>query len=223
MPSDEQKKADDEAFKLATRQLTTGLTLLSKLVDIDYALFRNQIERIAYQFSWHDSILDHTVAASATVRNSVKYKEDVRNAYVLLTDRTDGHEVADVLRDVPLGEAQQGWRELHEHYHRQTHGGQEEVENIFNSATMGTTATTFNRPRFAARRRTALALKPWAWAEPGPLRPQLAGWSGQPPLKAAARRAAPTPVDWEPCCRRGEWQPHWAALAARARAPQSGM
>ena len=142
MPSttnDAQKKGDDEAFKLAGRQLTTGLTLLSKLNDVDYALFRNQIERIAYQFSWHNSILDHTATVPANVRNSVKYQEDVRNAYVLLTDRTDGHEVADVLKDVPLGAAQQGWRELHEHYHRQTHGGQEEAENIFNNATMGTT------------------------------------------------------------------------------------
>jgi hypothetical protein len=61
--------------------------------------------------------------------------------YILLLTKTDKHEVSPVLKDLPQGEAKEGWKRLHDHFNRQTHGGREEAENNFNNASMASTHT----------------------------------------------------------------------------------
>ena len=41
-----------------------------------------------------------------------------------------------MLKDLPMGEAKTGWKRLHDHFNRQTHGGREDAENNFNQASM---------------------------------------------------------------------------------------
>ena len=45
---DNQAKADAEAIKLAARQFTISLSILNDLGE-DYPLFREQVERLAFQ------------------------------------------------------------------------------------------------------------------------------------------------------------------------------
>ena len=137
--ADKQAKADAEAIKLAARQSATFLSILSDLGE-DYPLFREQVERLAFQNMWHESILQE-VATPVAVRDSVQFKQDVKNAYILLVTKTNKHEVSSVVKDLPLGEAKTGWKRLHDHFNRQTHGGREDAGNTFNQVSMGNTHT----------------------------------------------------------------------------------
>ena len=64
--ADKQAKADAEAIKLAARQFTTSLSILSDLGE-DYPLFREQVERLAFQNMWHESILQEVATPVAVV------------------------------------------------------------------------------------------------------------------------------------------------------------
>ena len=85
----------------AVRQYELMTTTIQPL-NTDFRLFESQLHRNAYNFSWHDSILNTTtpaVIAPADITDPayVKHLLDIKNAYMIIMDKTDNHPVVHIL------------------------------------------------------------------------------------------------------------------------------
>ena len=134
---------DDKTKAAAEKQLQTMLGATSSLVGKDYHSFKKKLDRFALAYEWPTHILDpeEQLDADAEDNLTVKQKMDVRNAYLLITQKTDGHPVENVLESCDIGDAQEAFKLLQEFFHPKTQGGRKVASKTFWQATMSNTGT----------------------------------------------------------------------------------
>ena len=132
--------AENAANSLAEKQLVNALQTVQPLRDVDFFLFRKQVERVALKNSWHSSILDHRQNAPA--HPTAKYAADVRAAYTLITTKSDGSRADPDLERVADNDANAAWRAVKRRYVSDTPAGRQRVDDAFTQASMASTNTT---------------------------------------------------------------------------------
>jgi hypothetical protein len=129
-----------EAIKRnADKQLDTMYQTVDKLNDVGYYKFKQLLERQAYCYEWPDFILDK----NAEVPNELDLKQqrDVRNAYLLIMRKADGHPVESTLEQIEVGNARLVFRAVHNHFNPDTQAGRTASFKQFYTATMGNTGS----------------------------------------------------------------------------------
>lgn len=121
------------------KQLDTMYQSVHPLKGEDFHSFEKQLKRQAFAYEWHAHILDRAVAVPA--EPDLKVRRDIRNAYLVITNKTDEHPVRDLLQNCPIGDGRQAFIIVHDYFHRRTQTGRIEANNAFYSATMATTDT----------------------------------------------------------------------------------
>ena len=132
------------AESLGEKRLSTALANIPKLVDTDYEKFYAHILRTAYVHDWHGSILDPEIDEPSDEDDPPpKYQVDKKNAYSILLQKVEGHQVSNLLDPptVAMGDARSAYKSCHEFFHRSTHAGKGQATLAFYGATMANTNT----------------------------------------------------------------------------------
>lgn len=138
-----QVAAISHAESLGEKRLSTALANIPKLVDIGYEKFNAHILRTAFVHDWHGSILDLDIDEPEDDEDTPKYRVDQKNAYSILLQKVEGHQVANLLDPptVQMGDARAAYASCHEFFHRSTHAGKGQATLAFYGATMANTDT----------------------------------------------------------------------------------
>ena len=107
------------ATSLAEKQFTTSLQTVPKLLEAGFDNTDQALKRVAFANDWPSWIFDTTEAEPASSALTEKMKLDKRNAYLLIMNKCEGHQVAFAL-DLVVFENQsasfayelRGWHEL---------------------------------------------------------------------------------------------------------------
>jgi hypothetical protein len=110
----------------------------------DFRIFESKLRRMAYIFSWHDSILNMTTPAfvppaDVTELPYVKHLLDIKNAYMIILDKTDSHPVAHILSTCTAGDGRAAYHTVYSYFYRSTTSGRITSMNQFFGSTMANT------------------------------------------------------------------------------------
>jgi hypothetical protein len=112
---------------------------VGSLKDVGYYKLKQQLERAAYAYNWPEHILDLTAEEPEELND--EQKRAVRNAYLIIMAKTDGHPVENVLELCPIGDARGAFRLLDNFFHRTTQSGKTAAYQDFFNATMANSDT----------------------------------------------------------------------------------
>ena len=87
-------------------QLETMYKTVGKLQDVGFPKFQEQIQRQAFAYDWGAHILDALQPVPAANVITLKEQRDIRNAYLLITTKCDGHPVENIFEACAQGDAQ---------------------------------------------------------------------------------------------------------------------
>ena len=119
------------------KSFATALITVPKLVDSNFESVDQALKRVAYKCHWATWILESKVAEPA--RLSDKDEADKRNAYLIITEKVQGHQVQYPMEMVKLGDAKAAYAVFFDHFHRATAAGRHESTRNFYNATMANT------------------------------------------------------------------------------------
>jgi hypothetical protein len=132
--------ADLDAIKRnGDKQLTTMYQTVDELTASGFAKFRKSLELQAYAYDWHASILNPD--AEVPEEPTSKQICDVRNAYMLIARKTQGHPVENTLGRVKMGDAREAFKAVHAYFHPDSQSGRTASFKQFYGATMANTST----------------------------------------------------------------------------------
>ena len=106
--------SDAKAAAAADKQLGVMYGAVGMLKDLGFANWRDELERQAFAYTWPTWILDLTEEPPEAV--NVKQSLHVRNAYMLIMNKTQGHVVANSLKLVGRGDARAAFKHVHEFF-----------------------------------------------------------------------------------------------------------
>ena len=130
----------DEAIKRnADKQLDTMYQTVDKLNEVGFPKFKQLIERQAYCYEWPKFILDRNVEVPDEL--DLKQQRDVRNAYLLIMRKADGHPVESSLEQIEVGNARLAFRAVHNHFNPDTQAGRTACYKQLYTATMANTGS----------------------------------------------------------------------------------
>ena len=121
----------------AEKQLSAMCLTMALLTASDFNAFEDSVKRFAYMYNWPDYILDLDGVAPAEPNDNDK--RHLKNAYMLIMDRCQGHLVANLLKGVPMGDALQAWKTVYRYHHKDTVAGRSNATMAFYGATMANT------------------------------------------------------------------------------------
>ena len=84
----------------AEKQLSAMCLTMALLTASDFNAFEDSVKRFAYMYNWPDYILDLDGVVPDEPNDNDK--RHLKNAYMLIMDRCQGHLVANLLKGVPL-------------------------------------------------------------------------------------------------------------------------
>ena len=123
----------------ADKQLESMYKTVEKLQDVGFPKFQEQLIRQAFACEWEDCILDATQPVPAAHVITLKTQRDLRNAYLLIMSKCDGHPVENVLEACAQGDAQAAFVAVRNYFHRSTQAGVTAAYKSFFTATMANT------------------------------------------------------------------------------------
>ena len=116
----EARLAKTNMEKLARDQLTASYKFVNPLKDSEFHKFKEQIERVAWGDDWPPEILDVNTPwpedHDPTNRTNMQFYQE-RNAYLLIVNKSDDHQVAKLLKACPRGDAKGAWKIVHEYFY----------------------------------------------------------------------------------------------------------
>ena len=121
----------------AEKQLETMYKTVECLKDTDFAKFKDQLGRQAYAYEWDAHILNPGLPVPG--RLNLKDERDIRNAYMVIMNKCDGHPVENLLKACTQGDAQGAFRTVHNFFHRDTQAGKSAAYKDFYGASMANT------------------------------------------------------------------------------------
>ena len=107
------------------------------LTASDFNAFEDSVKRFAYMYDWPDYILDLDGVVPDDPED--QDKRHLKNAYMLIMDRCQGHLVANLLKAVPMGDAVEAWKTVYRYHHKDTVAGRSNATMAFYGATMANT------------------------------------------------------------------------------------
>ena len=121
----------------AEKQLSAMCLTMALLTASDFNAFEDSVKRFAYMYDWPDYILDLDGVVPDDPEDNDK--RHLKNAYMLIMDRCQGHLVANLLKGVPMGDALQAWKTVYRYHHKDTVAGRSNATMAFYGATMANT------------------------------------------------------------------------------------
>ena len=112
---------------------------VEKLAEVGFPKFQDQLQRQAFAYEWAPYILDATQAVPAANVLTMKAQRDIRNAYLVITTKCDGHPVENILESVAQGDAQAACTAVRTYFHRSTQAGKSHAYKTFFGASMANT------------------------------------------------------------------------------------
>jgi hypothetical protein len=123
----------------ADKQLETMYKTVETLKVVGFSKFQEQLKRQAFAYEWGGYILDAAQAVPAPNALTLKAQRDIRNAYLLIMTKCDGHVVENVLSTCAEGDAQAAFEAVRNYFHRNTQAGKTFALKAFSGATMAST------------------------------------------------------------------------------------
>ena len=112
---------------------------VEKLQEVGFSKFQEQLQRQAFAYEWGAYILDALQPVPAANVITLKEQRDIRNAYLLITTKCDGHAVENVLESCAQGDAQAAFLSVRNFFHRNTQAGKTYAYKKLFGATMANT------------------------------------------------------------------------------------
>ena len=141
----------ENVAKDAATNLKLTLALVSPLKDVGFARWIKQLKREAERQSWPEHILsegDHPDltqserdALDLNKVDDLRKMCHIRNAYTVITNSCDGHQLQSKLEDIPHPRARQAMDCVRNSLFPQTTAGRQIANTAFNTATMEYTRT----------------------------------------------------------------------------------
>ena len=130
---------DEAICRDADKQLATMYGTVDTLSSSGYFNFRKSLELQAYAYDWPGYILNS--AAAVPEAPTLKQKRDVRNAYLLIARKTQGHAVENGIERIEVGDAREAFKAVHAYFHPDSQSGRTASFKQFYNATMDNTGT----------------------------------------------------------------------------------
>ena len=129
----------NQTITTAEKQLETMYKTVEKLQVVGFPKFHEQLQRQAFAYEWDGCILDAAQAVPAANSITLKTQRDIRNAYLIITTKCDGHAVENILESCTMGDAQAAFSAVRNYFHRSTQAGKTFAYKNFFTATMANT------------------------------------------------------------------------------------
>jgi hypothetical protein len=129
----------NQTITTAEKQLETMYKTVEKLQDVGFPKFQEQLHRQAFPYEWGGYILDALQPVPAAHVITLKEQRDMRNAYLLITTKCDGHAVENILESCAQGDAQAAFLSVRNYFYRNTQAGKTYAYKNFFTATMANT------------------------------------------------------------------------------------
>ena len=124
----------------AEKQLETMIKSMSSLTEVPWHKFQRELKINAEAYNWPAHILDPSANApdynDDTNIAHAKAKLDVRNAFLVMINKTKGHVTEDRLEDIEMMDVQAAYKALRDHYNSSTLGGKLQASTNFHTASM---------------------------------------------------------------------------------------
>ena len=136
--------AEEKIKAAANKELGLMMGSCSPLEGDNFHVFQKKLKRFANAYDWPTHILDSDEILDQAAIDALTFKEkcDIRNAYLLMMDKTDDHTVTDALEECEEGDAQEAFKLIREFFYPNDQGGRNTSAQTFWTATMANTDTT---------------------------------------------------------------------------------
>ena len=145
----------ENVAKDAAANLKLTLALVSPLKDVGFARWIKQLKREAERQSWPEHILSEGDPPDLTQseRDALDLNKvddlrkmcHIRNAYTVITNSCDGHQLQSKLEDIPHPRARQAMDCVRNSLFPQTASGRQIANTAFNNATMESSRTNMTQ------------------------------------------------------------------------------
>lgn len=130
-------QAQARAKEAANKQLDSLQHSIQSLKDVSYDKWKAQLERYAVAYEWPENILNLTADEYNPDDDAeLEVKLNIRNAFIIIMNKTDDHDVTHLLEDCPQGNAQRAFRIVHNYFHRSSQSGMTAAYQAFFNASM---------------------------------------------------------------------------------------
>ena len=129
----------NQTITTAEKQLEAMYKTVESLQKVGFPKFQEQLLRQAFAYEWGGFILDATQPVPGPNVITLKEQRDVRDAYLLITTKCDGHLVENILESVPQGDAQAAFVAVCDYFHWPTQSGKTTAYKDFFGASMAST------------------------------------------------------------------------------------
>ena len=155
-------KALDKIHTNAVRHYEIMSSIVQPLTT-DFRIFDSQLRRMAYNFSWHASILNTTTPEvvppnDVTEHPYVKHLHDIKNAYMIIMDKTENHPVAHILSTCAPGDGRTAYHTVYSYFYRSTTSGRITSMNQFFGSTMANTDANITEWISETRRKASVVI-----------------------------------------------------------------
>ena len=155
-------KALDKIHTNAVRHYEIMSSIVQPLNN-DFRIFDSQLRRMAYNFSWHASILNTTTPEvvppnDVTEHPYVKHLHDIKNAYMIIMDKTENHPVAHILSTCAPGDGRTAYHTVYSYFYRSTTSGRITSMNQFFGSTMANTDANITEWISETRRKASVVI-----------------------------------------------------------------
>ena len=101
------------------KQLTAMYDSVESLKDTSFHKLQQQLERAAYVYGWPANILD-VDNDNVDPNPDAETLHHIKNAYMVITTKCDGHPVENLLEAIQIGDAVAAWRCVYRHFNKNT-------------------------------------------------------------------------------------------------------
>ena len=138
------RAANDVIRARSAKDMPAILNLIPNLMDVEFHVFVRSLESAAFFYGWPAWILDMT---DNGVHDNLSVSDQchVRNAFVVMQRRCQGHTITDTLDDCKQGDAKAMYTLIHGHFFRPTFTGRQLATRTLYSMTMATTDTNITQ------------------------------------------------------------------------------
>ena len=126
----------------AEKQLTAMYDSIETLIKSDFNKLEQQLQRAAFMYNWPDYILDVNADHAALAAPNPHDARHIKNAYMVIMTKCDGHSVESLLEAVQVGDAVNAWKTVYRHFNKNTVAGKSNAATKFYTASMANTSTS---------------------------------------------------------------------------------
>ena len=138
---------------MAQKQLEIDLSVVTPLVDSNWADFLQQIKTCVYRNEWEPAVLNYKddhgtdilippLVPAGHDKDIFRLHAQIKNCYQVLVTKCEKHEVSALLKTLVIGDSRAAWKAITGHFVRTTAAGRAFATDKFYTSTMANTDTT---------------------------------------------------------------------------------